>query len=189
METTQATKRSSSGFSLVETLVVVVIIFIVAAVVLLNGSKANKLLQMQNGSRQLKAAFERARFDSVKRRADTGQLAQVEVQTDRFILTTYSGGTAVTQTTLLSPGVTISHYSSGTLPMTITFNWRGETAGGVPQFRVTESQSSQSEIVIVTATGTVNLLPGTASIPSFPNPTLGGTTLSNSSINNSAVVP
>lgn len=183
-----------SGFSLVELLVVVIIIFIVVGLAFMGGKTANQLLQMQNGSRELKVAFERARFDSVKRRADGSELANVQVLSDRFILTTYrkdANGVATpsVQTTMLSPGISISHYSSGTLPMTITFDWRGETNGGVPQFRVTESETSQSEIVLVTATGTVNLLPGTASIPSFSNPTLAGSTSFTASINNTAVVP
>jgi prepilin-type N-terminal cleavage/methylation domain-containing protein len=182
-------REQERGFSLVELLVVVIIVVLIATFAMMSGATANKLLEMQNGSRELKVAFERARFDSVKRRADGSELANVELRSDRFILTTYVGGTPNVQTTMLPQGVSIEHYLSATLPMTIYFNWRGETSGGVPQFRVLESQTSQSEIVLVTATGTVNLLPGASSIPSFSNPSLSGGTSNTASINNSAVIP
>ena len=182
-------REQERGFSLVELLVVVIIVVLIATFAMMSGATANKLLEMQYGSRELKVAFERARFDSVKRRADGSELANVELRSDRFILTTYVGGTPNVQTTMLPQGVSIEHYLSATLPMTIYFNWRGETSGGVPQFRVLESQTSQSEIVLVTATGTVNLLPGASSIPSFSNPSLSGGTSNTASINNSAVIP
>ena len=189
---------SQSGVSLVETLVVIVIIAILAALAIMNRGSANEVFQRQNATGELKVAFERARFDSVKRRADGVEpypFASVEVRTNGFTLRTYTrqgnSNTATGQdwTRTFPTGVTLSHYSSGTLPMTITFNRRGETAGGVPQFRITDSKTGASEIILVTPTGTVNVLPGTSTIPTFSNPALTGNPAANQSINNQVVVP
>jgi prepilin-type N-terminal cleavage/methylation domain-containing protein len=193
---------SESGLSLVELMVVLVIIGVVASLALFTPGNANNILKRQNGSRQLKEALERARFDSVKRRADgTAEFpyAKVEVRSDRFILTTFSivpgaPGVAKTREVLLPSGVIINHYSSGTLPMTINFNRRGETSGGIPQFRVCNVSCSSptdatSDILVVTPTGTVDLLSGSSSIPSFANPTLVGNPTAGESINNQVVVP
>ena len=67
-----AHRSGQAGISLVELLVVIVIIAIVASVALMRRGSANEQFQRQNASRELKTAFERARFDSVKRRADGG---------------------------------------------------------------------------------------------------------------------
>src|SRR5690606_12428047 len=76
-----------AGFSFVELMVVIVIIVIVATLALMQRGSANEQFQRQNVARELKVALERARFDSVKRRALPP--AKVEVRPDRFILTTY----------------------------------------------------------------------------------------------------
>jgi prepilin-type N-terminal cleavage/methylation domain-containing protein len=187
--------NSQSGFSLVETLVVIVIIAIVATLAVLNRGVGNNTFQRQNAARELKVLFERARFDSVKRRADGAEpYAYVQVRSDGFTLRTYTrqANAALTPNDLVKTvpaGIQISHYSSGTLPMTVTFNRRGETAGGVPQFRVTDQRTGSSEILLITATGTVNLLPGTASIPTFSDPTLSGNPADGETINPHVVVP
>ena len=59
-----------SGVTLVELLVVIVVISILAGFALLQRGNANEQLRRQNAAQQLKVAFERARFDSVKRRAE-----------------------------------------------------------------------------------------------------------------------
>jgi Tfp pilus assembly protein FimT len=190
--------ESEKGISIVELMVVIVIISILTALAVLNRGSANEIFQRQNAVGELKVAFERARFDSVKRRGDGVEpfpFASVEVRTNGFTLRTYTReGSASTATPhdvvkTFPAGVTAAHYSSGTLPMTITFNRRGETAGGVPQFRITDQKSGGSDIIVVTPTGTVNVLPGTSSIPTFSNPTLSGNPAANASISNQVVVP
>jgi len=184
----------------VELVVVIAIIAVMAGIALVGRGNTNAQLQRQTASRQLKEVFERARFDSVKRRADgTEPFAQVEVHSDRFILTTYTKeangtATAKVQETHVPAGVIIEHYSSGSLPMPITFNRRGETAGGVPQFRIcnvtcTNPTNSTSDILAITPTGTVNLLPGGSSFPSFPTPGLNGAPSDSELINDMVVMP
>lgn len=181
-------------------MVVVLIIIIVASVAVIYRGSANEQFQRQTGSRQLKEAFERARFDSVKRRAEGAELpAQVEVRSDRFILTTYTRETNGTLTakssqTMLPDGVVINHYSSGPIPMTISFSKRGETSGGIPQFRVcniscASPTSATSDILIITPTGTVNLLSGGATPPTFDDPALIGNPGSGDGINYKVVMP
>ena len=191
-------KNKESGFSLVELLVVIIIIGIVMTLAVLSRGNANEILERQNAAGELKVAFERARFDSVKRRADGVQpfpFASVEVRNNGFTLRTYTrDANSATATVHEIPktfpsGVTVSHYSTGTLPMTITFNRRGETAGGSPQFRITDQKTGSSEIVLISPTGTVNLIPGSSTPDVFPTPALGASPLPNESINEHVVIP
>lgn len=194
--------NSQSGVSLVELLVVVVIISIVATLAVMSRGSANEQYQRQNGSRMLKAAFERARFDSVKRRADgtaDRPLAHVVVRNNGFTLRTYSDDVnsnpvAKDESTNFSTGVVLAHYNSGLIPMTVTFNRRGETDGGVPQFYVcnvscTSPTSATADLIIVTATGTVNLLGGSSTPPTFSNTALVGSTSNTASINEDVIIP
>lgn len=175
------------GVSLVETLVVVIIISIVAAIALMQRGSANEQFQRQNVARELKVAFERARFDSVKRHAEGAGPATVVVNTGSYTLTTDLNQdgtfqTAETVTTdLTGPNITIAGYMSMTLPVTVTFNKRGEAAAADgnglvnPQFYVCNGtcpqtpSASNANIVLVTPTGTVNLLAGNATPPTFAN--------------------
>ena len=134
-------RERNTAFTLVELLVVIILIGIVVTLAVLSQGNANEILERQNAAGELKIAFERARFDSVKRRADGVQpfpFASVEVRNNGFTLRTYTraanAATATVQETskTFPTGVTLSHYSTGTLPMTITYNRRGETAGGSP---------------------------------------------------------
>lgn len=169
--------NDQSGVSLVETLVVVVIIAIVATLALMQMGTANTQFQRQNVARELKVAFERARFDSVKRHAGAPGPATVEVGSTYYTLTTGSGSP---QMTTLPAGITIAGYTSMALPVTVTFDKRGEvtTTGSVnPQFLVcnvtcSSPSSATANIVLVTPTGTVNLLPGDAPLPAFDSPTV-----------------
>lgn len=193
---------TQAGVSLVELLVVIVIIGIVSAIAVMNRGQANEQFKRQNVSRELKVAFERARFDSVKRRAQSSPndyRARVDVNSNSYTLTTFKDvagtPTAQTVTTALPSGIAIARYDGGTLPLTVNFNMRGETgAGSVPQFRICNNACSgpftnaTSDIVIVTPTGTINLLAGGSGLPSFGLP--GGTSVpTTSGVNPDAVLP
>lgn len=200
--TRRAALNSQSGVSMVELLVVMVIIAIVVSLALLNRGNANEQFQRQNASRLLKAAFERARFDSVKRRADGSSdrpFAYVQVRNDGFTLRTFnddvnSNPIAKDESTTFSSGIVLAHYASGTIPMTVSFNRRGETSGGVPQFYVcnigcSSPDNADADLIVVTLTGTVNLLGGGATIPSFSNTSLAGSVSDTASINDDVIIP
>ena len=208
MKESNSKTKGESGVSLVELMVVCVIIGLVASIAFMSRGSANEVFQRMNGSGQLKQVFERARFDSVKRRADgltvggiiPRPFAQVTVQSDRFTLRTYNdtpGGGAPTpqdETVLLAPGIVAAHYTGLTLPMVVSYSRRGEPSIALPQFRICNNSCSSptganSDIVIVTPTGTVNLLPGNASLPTFTNPTLIGNPGAGDQVNDDVVIP
>src|SRR5258708_5154080 len=120
------------GVSLIETLVVVSIISIVAAIALIQPGSANTQFQRQNIARQLKVAFERARFDSVKRHAQGAGPATVVVNTTSFILTTdqnndgtFQSSESVT-TSFSTQNIVINRKTGTAYPVTVSFNQRGE---------------------------------------------------------------
>jgi len=175
-----------SGVTLVELLVVIVIIAIVATLALMQRGNANEQFQRQNTARELKVAFERARFDSVKRRAVGGSApeAYVTVTPTSYTLHTYSNdvnGVAVAnnQTTSVPRGIVIARYDGNALTtFDVNFSMRGEVAASpAPQFYVcnlacSSPTNATANIVLVTPTGTVNLLSGGSSIPAFTAPTV-----------------
>jgi len=188
-------KKGQRGFSLTELLMVAVVIGIISAIAVIQIGAPRAKLTRQNVSRNLKVALERARFDSVKRRAeDTGVRAKVVITSTSFTLSTDvdDDGDIDTNdevlTSFAGQGVIISG-SNITLPATLTYNQRGEVIGnpgGVisPVFYIcnvdcASPSSANADLLIVTPTGTVNLLGGSASVPTFTSPsvtTIGATT-------------
>jgi prepilin-type N-terminal cleavage/methylation domain-containing protein len=171
-----------AGFSFVELMVVIVIIVIVATLALMQRGSANEQFQRQNVARELKVALERARFDSVKRRTNCDQRARVVTTTNSFTLVTDknqdgdvsdAGDSVVTN---LPAGIVID------VSTTINFNMRGEATSPTSQvIRVcniscNSPTAANSDLLIVTPTGTVNLLSGNESPPTFGVP--GGTAVS-----------
>ena len=181
--------RSSgqSGLSLVELLVVMVIIAVIATIALMQRGSANDQFKRQNAAIQLKNAFERARFDSVKRRAETEAVqAKVQVTTTGFTLTTDKDLNGVLNssddetTSLIPQNIGIKGYDGSLNPPAVYYNKRGEAVDSVgnsisPAFYVCNvtcnaPTASNSNIVLVTPTGTVNLLPGGSQLPVFGAP-------------------
>jgi prepilin-type N-terminal cleavage/methylation domain-containing protein len=180
--------RGERGVTVVELLVVIIIIAIVAAFALMQRGSADAQFRRQNIAHELKFAFERARFDSVKRRAEGAGPAQVVVDADRFTLQTDSDLDSPgleSFETALPPDISIARFEGGTGVVTVTFDKRGEatiTGATDPIFLVCNGTCSagndaadNANIVLITATGTVNLLAGGVTPqPSFsPPPVLG----------------
>lgn len=192
--------RNQAGVSVTEMLVVIVVIAIIAGFALMQRGSANVQLKRQNAAQELKVAFERARFDSVKRRTDSAHSATVTVTPNSYTLRTYNNdvnGNPVTQTqtTNLPSGIVIGRYDGTSLTSTdVSFSMRGETPSSpAPQFYVcnvscSSPTSANSNIVLVTPTGTVNLLPGGTALPTFGVPTMTNVSTS-TGINPDAVVP
>ena len=179
------------GVTLVELLVVIVIIAVVCTFALMNRGSANEQFQRQNVARELKVAFERARFDSVKRRADgTVPQANIVISQTSFTLVTdanMDGDLADANDSVTTDfggqSIIISNFSGNTVaaitsPITVSFNQRGEPSvagGGSPTYMVCNTDCSSpgnddANIVLVTPTGTVNMLGGSETPPTFAAP-------------------
>ncbi|MDM7921207.1 MAG: prepilin-type N-terminal cleavage/methylation domain-containing protein [Pyrinomonadaceae bacterium] len=198
-----ANLKSEHGFSLVELLVVITIIAVVAGLAMMQRGNANEQFQRQNAARELKTAFERARFDSVKRRAiistDTtdpnpDKRARVIIDTAGFTLVTdvnqngdvADAGDSVT--TPFPPNIAVTPRTGLSLPLTVSFNRRGEPDVADLQLLVCNGTcgsgtgtSADANVLLVTATGTVEMLPGGSAINPYPTPVVtvvpGGTAI------------
>lgn len=208
--------RGERGYTLAEMMVVVVIIMVVALMPIIMITSTKDRMSRQAFVRELKSAFERARFDSVKRKPESSDLmAKVVISTNSYQLFTYTNSSGAVDSTgtaqvvrtqtknITTSNMSIVGYpSSGiTLPVTITFDARGEItamSGSVkianPAFVVCQGTcssytSSNSNIILLSPTGTVNLLPGDATIPTFTSPSGAVTVPQGTSINNLVTVP
>ncbi len=182
--------RGEQGFSLVELLMVTVIIIIVATLAFMQFSAPQISLRRQNVAQIMKQAFERARFDSVKRRVLSANRAHVVVSANTFSLVTDPNNNGVTTdasdsvtTDFAGQNISITG-NSMTFPVTVWFDKRGEVEARDasnslvnPVFLVcngtctfSTANSTNANIVLVTPTGTVNLLPGGATVPTFSAP-------------------
>jgi prepilin-type N-terminal cleavage/methylation domain-containing protein len=195
------TYQKQSGVSVVELLVVLAVISVICGFALMQRGSVDDQVKRQNAAHELKVAFERARFDSVKRRpANSGEMAMVTVTPSSFTLRTYTNeanGTAVPhdQSTTLPSGIVIGRYDGSALTtLDVTFDMRGETGmGSTTQFFICnvsctgQRTNLNANLLIVTPTGTVNLLPGSANIPSFGLPSVSPVP-ANANINPDAVL-
>jgi prepilin-type N-terminal cleavage/methylation domain-containing protein len=193
--------RQQKGASLIELMVVLSIAAVVTtfSVSLFGRSKEN--FQRQNTARQFKNYLERARFDAVKRRATAGQLSNVKVLSSTsysYTLDLNQNGSldsAETVTVNLSnSGITIASNSS--FPITVSFDQRGQTttvdassSPATPLFYFcngsctsTTSTDQNSNIIYVSPAGTVAMMKGGTTLPTFNNPSVT-TIASDTSVN------
>jgi prepilin-type N-terminal cleavage/methylation domain-containing protein len=191
--------NKSSGFSLTELLVVIIILTVISTLAFMQYQASNQRFKRQNVAIELKNSFERARFDSVKRRAETeGSQAKVVITNTSFTLTTYKTDDSINYTAenfandFSGQNVTIQKYNqtSLTFPVTVYFDQRGEVVAkdsvGTtvnPIFLVcngtcdiNNATASNSNIVSISPTGTVNMLAGNAAIPGFTAPPITSVT-------------
>jgi prepilin-type N-terminal cleavage/methylation domain-containing protein len=192
--------HSENGFSLTEMIIVILIIAVISTIALMNIGSSKKQLGRQNVARELKSAFERARFDSVKRRATTSpdNRANVVISANSFTLNTdadqdgtiESGEESVNNAWMSDVSIKAITFSPTTVtaitsPVTIYFDKRGEvtTSSGSAVFLVCNGDCStpsvsNSNLILVTQTGTVNILSGGQTVPTFSTPVVN--TISNS---------
>lgn len=176
-----------------ELLVVLAIAVILLTFSVAQFGGADNIFKRQNIARELKVSLERARFDSVKRRPSS-----VADQSKIVILssTSYSYTTDFNQNGQIDePGETrVRDFSGGSgvnfasnglyFPITIRFDARGHitaTNGAaydvVPLFYVCNGEctastatAANSNIIYVSPTGTVAMLSGSETVPTFANP-------------------
>lgn len=130
---TRFANKNQEGFSLLELLVVVVIVGVLAALAIPNFVQADGHLQRQNFTRQLKNYFERARFDSIKRDAQTpSEMAKIIVhnQTSFSTVLDFNNNGAIetgeVRLTRFSGNGDVKIVGNNlAFPITITFDRRG----------------------------------------------------------------
>lgn len=183
---------SQSGKSILELVAVLVVVAVIVTMAITNTEKAQSNLQRQNYAREFKINLERARFDSVKRRPrTTEQMARVVITSD----TAYRVHTDLNQNGALNDtdvkNVTIPSQSRVKLlntntvyPLTIRFDWRGQMAvldanddDVTPTFvfcegscTIATADASNANIILISPTGTVSMLSGNQSQPTFTAP-------------------
>ncbi|HUF04015.1 MAG TPA: prepilin-type N-terminal cleavage/methylation domain-containing protein [Aridibacter sp.] len=181
-------RAGQAGFSLPELLMVTIVIAVVSALAIYQFTAPKVQFSRQNVSRELKVALERARFDSVKRRADdANSYARVVITSTSYTLGTdrdLDGDVDSNDDVVKSfsgTGITITG-AGLTFPVTVVYDKRGEVlatdAGGNPVnpvFRICNGDCStptngNSDLLVVTPTGTVNLLGGASSESVFSPP-------------------
>jgi prepilin-type N-terminal cleavage/methylation domain-containing protein len=173
------------GFSLLELIVVLTIIAIVSTIALTRFGRTDARFQRQNMARELKVYLERARYDSVKRRAtQTADQAKVEIiNSTTFRVTTDANinGTIDANDTRLysfagrSDVKIVGNALTLVFPITIRFDYRGQaeiTNGNAaaltnPVFTVCDAgctvataNANNSTIISITPTGTVIMANG-----------------------------
>lgn len=184
--------NTQSGISIIEALIVLVILAIVVAFAVAQIGQSKNTLQRQNIARQLKVSLERARFDSVKRRAaNAADMARVTIDS----ATSFTLYTDVNQNGTIdaSDGRQFS-FGNGDIrlvginsfPVTVSFDQRGQVilTNGSPNFTICNgctadtATAQNSSIVRVSPTGTVSMTAGGDSAPNFLNPAVANVSAS-----------
>ncbi len=178
-------------------------ILVTASVSLFGRSKS--VIQRQNAARQFKNYLERARFDSIKRRASVpAQMASLQIlNSSRFTVTLDGNQNGIldlpgeTMTLDLSTaGSTSITGNNFAYPITIRFDQRGQieviNGDGIaitPLFyfcdtscTTTTANASNSNIIYLSPTGTVAMMRGGDVVPTFANPAVTAIA-TNSSVN------
>ncbi len=200
-------KISQQGISIIELLVVLTVTVILVTLALFSFTNSKSNFSRQNFARELKVSLERARSDSIKRRAtDDNKKAFVKIDN----ATSFSVSTDLNQNQVIDSSEIKQTNLSGSnvkivgnsllFPVTIKFDRRGfmtaTDAAGMnitPNFTIcenctiTSANSKNSNVVSVSPTGTVLMLDGGQTPPVFQNPTVT-TVGSGSQINPSIVV-
>ena len=183
------------GVTVVELLVVIIVIGVIAGFALMQVGGSSEQFKRQNMARELKTAFERARFDSVKRRAGEGTVpaATVNIDSTRFTLTTdvnQDGVMDASDSMVMEfpPNITVVPRAGLSLPLMVSFDRRGEPDVDNPSFvfcngtcDFDSDTAANATIIHLSSTGTVNMLAGGSTVPTFPTPQVqtipGGTSI------------
>lgn len=180
-----------SGKSLVEIIIVLAIAAVLVTFAVAQFGKTGDFFQRQNFSRELKVNLERARFDSIKRRAE-GAVENLS----RVIITSATSFTVVmdlnqngtlesgeTRTTNFNTKSGIKFVGNLIYPITLSFDRHGHIYATdgigaiVPTFTICDNNctvetvsSSNSDRISISPSGTVAMLKGGESLPNFNSP-------------------
>ena len=199
------------GASVMEILSVLAVIAIVVTFAVSQFGRTNENFQRQNVSKEFKSSLERARFDSVKRRASNCTDMSRVVLNSSTSYTLYLDNNQDGQIETATEGRTVdfsgtSNVTMGpadlTYPQTIRFDQRGlismqndcaqpqETT--TPKFEFCQitcsgADSTNSDTIFISPTGTVAMMPGGDDVPSFDAPNVANIT-ANQQIDNRLTV-
>lgn len=191
--------HSESGLTLIEILIVITLIAIVSTIAISQFATSKTNLQRQGIAREFKVYLERARFDSVKRRAVNNDMSRVILNSPSsftVISDTNQNGTILNSNGTFETGdirqVDFTQRSSTQIvvsnsfnyPITILFNQRGQitatdSSGSAvnPVFAICSSNCSDtsqnnpnSTVISVSTTGTVAVLKNAPGSSPLPTP-------------------
>lgn len=189
----------AGGFSLIEILIILVVVGILVTLAIFTVGSSASNLQRQNVAREFKVSLERARFDSVKRRAtECSNMSNVTINSatsfSYSIDRDQNGRLDAFETTDVnfanSSNVTV--IGNGlTLPVTIRFDERGRAflrndcdpasiaTASVPLFyfcngacTVGSVNGQNANAIFISSTGTVAMMTGDSTLPTFDPPTV-----------------
>lgn len=190
----------AAGFSLIELLIVVVVVGIIVTFSFLSFGSSAANLGRQNIAREFKVSLERARFDSVKRRATAcSNMSSVTINNSTSFSTSIdrdqNGRLELpieTRVVNFANSSNVTIIGNGvTLPVTIRFDERGRAflrsdcdpssipTSSVPLLYFCNStctaatvNSQNANAIFISATGTVAMMTGDATLPTFDPPTV-----------------
>lgn len=150
------TGKRQHGFTIVQMVVTLAIISIISTVGVLGVKSSREHFKMQNSARLFAIYCEKARADSVRRHAASGQEASVEMfgeNTNTYNVTMdFGSGTVETRTFQLDPGITF-----GTAAAKVMFNWRGRLSGEAVVFQIKSNYLRDQIPVDVSGSGDVTI--------------------------------
>ena len=134
----EAKLSSAAGVSAVELLVVMMIVAGISTFALISFQRSTRSFKLAGAMRNLSAYLEKARVNSVVRHG--GANVVIDSTTSYTANIDFSGtGTLYSRTISLPPGTSLSYklppattsIDPSTTPITITYNWRGQTTSTV----------------------------------------------------------
>lgn len=189
------TKRSEFGASIMEVMIVMVVAAIMTTAAVSMFGRSRDIYNRQNAARQFKNMLERARFDSVKRRAATpAQMAKIIILSANsysYTLDLNQNGiiddpneTVTVNTSLLSDLVISGN--SLVFPITISFDERGTITavnGSSSEIMAlfyfcngtctpSTATASNADMIYVSPSGTVAMMSGGDAVPFFTAPSV-----------------
>ncbi len=195
--------KRQEGVSILELIIVLVIIMVATAMAVSRFDRSQRQLQRQNIARELKVFLDRARFDSINRRAEGNERALVTLENAASFSVTMDfnqDGTLNTATEKRTLNFAGSNGGSfvgiSSFPVNIYFDRHGHAVDSgnsmlSPSFTIcnencaaNSSNPASSTLVTVSSTGTVITSPGGYGVAS-PSPPAG---LSNAPANTNPLV-
>jgi hypothetical protein len=156
MDRNSRTPRQQHGFTIMQMIVTLAIISVVSTVGVLSVKSAREHFKMQNSARLFASYAEKARADSVRRHAASGQEASLEMfgeGTNTYNVTMdFGSGVVETRTFQLDPGIIFR-----TAAAKVTFDWRGRLLGEGVVFQIESTYLADRIPVDVSGSGDVTI--------------------------------